>query len=273
MPESPRRHLNINNRRPACIARELVPTDAVTSVKEEVTCLACKLTDAYLKLPPTETAGSPAVIPAHMRLDYYPDRTVCGITERTPLPANGRLIVPEWAMVSCPDCLRQAALETAGQPAVTLRHFAESAGGGYTRCGVERGKGVTPCTDMWSLVTCPDCLNIHSRESEIPMPEETPEDGIGYGSEQERITAEHRHDWNMVDGPTHVHDCEECIYLGTKYFVATYDLYWCSQGTRPTVIARRGEAGDYESGLDFVDRTPIMALAYVRAMQAGLVRR
>jgi hypothetical protein len=216
MPESPKRHLNINNRRPACIARELVPTDAVTSVKEEVTCLACKLTDAYLKLPPTETAG---------------------------------------------------------QPAVTLRHFAESAGGGYTRCGVERGKGVTPCTDMWSLVTCPDCLNIHSRESEIPMPEETPEDGIGYGSEQERITAEHRHDWNMVDGPTHVHDCEECIYLGTKYFVATYDLYWCSQGTRPTVIARRGEAGDYESGLDFVDRTPIMALAYVRALQAGLVRR
>lgn len=52
----------------------------------------------------------------------------------------------------------------------------------------------------------------------------------------------------------HEHDCECCHYLGSDAKKTDlFDYYVCEQGgIVPTVIARYGNAGDYASGLDFV---------------------
>ena len=41
------------------------------------------------------------------------------------------------------------------------------------------------------------------------------------------------------------HECEACIFLGQH---EEYDLYFCPQNGRQTVIARFGKLGDYLSG-------------------------
>lgn len=64
----------------------------------------------------------------------------------------------------------------------------------------------------------------------------------------------------------YLHDCEECVFLGTYN---QYDLYFC--GANPTVIARYGTDGDYLSGLHFIPYEPALALAASRAIEAGLV--
>jgi len=64
----------------------------------------------------------------------------------------------------------------------------------------------------------------------------------------------------------YTHDCEECIFLGTH---SRYDLYYC--GANPTVIARYGTDGDYNSGLACASTDPILAIATVRAITAGLL--
>jgi len=43
--------------------------------------------------------------------------------------------------------------------------------------------------------------------------------------------------------PIHVHDCDECVYLGSE---DGCDLYYCDR--EPTLIARYGIDGDYMSG-------------------------
>lgn len=52
------------------------------------------------------------------------------------------------------------------------------------------------------------------------------------------------------DGSTerrYKHDCETCAFLG---HYNEYDLYYCSQGGTPTVIARYGDEGpEYTSGM------------------------
>ena len=45
----------------------------------------------------------------------------------------------------------------------------------------------------------------------------------------------------------HNHDCKSCVYLGHH---KDRDLYFCP-GNNKTVIARFGEDGDYESGINF----------------------
>lgn len=53
-----------------------------------------------------------------------------------------------------------------------------------------------------------------------------------------------------------------------------FDLYYCSQGGHPTVIARYGEAGDYYSGLEFGrdGHIPALAEAYRRAVAQGHIK-
>jgi hypothetical protein len=66
--------------------------------------------------------------------------------------------------------------------------------------------------------------------------------------------------------PRYIHDCEECVFLGTH---SKYDLYYCK--ANPTVIARYGTEGDYTSGLACASTDPILAIATVRAIVAGLL--
>lgn len=64
----------------------------------------------------------------------------------------------------------------------------------------------------------------------------------------------------------YLHDCEECVFLGTH---ERYDLYCCP--ANPTVIARYGTDGDYLSGLLVAGTVPVLAIATVRAITAGVL--
>jgi hypothetical protein len=188
------------------------------------------------------------------------------------------IITADITVVDCRDCLRVNAIETAGAPAV-VHHATPFAN--HTTCGLERWNNAprehrtdVHVNALHENVTCPDCINIHSREAEknMPMTNDTPEAPFEERPIplQEEITETYRHDWAMVDGPKWPHDCDGCTYLGTRWHTVNWDLYHCSQGGRPTVIARRGEGEDYISGIEFIDREPMLALAYVRAVQAGI---
>lgn len=91
-----------------------------------------------------------------------------------------------------------------------------------------------------------------------------------------------------VREPQYKHDSECCNYLGRYKApyprhddgVADYDLYYCSQGARPTVILRYGNEGwEYDSGMNLAtgyraySTHPLIVAARVarsRAIQAGL---
>ncbi|QOP66856.1 hypothetical protein SEA_ODYSSEY395_107 [Arthrobacter phage Odyssey395] len=186
------------------------------------------------------------------------------------------VITTDLSAVDCRDCLRAKAIETAGAPAV-VHHATPFAD--RTTCGLERWDNAqrehrtdVQTNALHGNVTCPECITIESREAEFFMTDDTPEAPTeeGYTPSQEEITEAHRHDWAMVDGPKWPHDCDGCTYLGTRWHTVNWDLYFCDQGGRPTVIARRGESEDYISGIEFIDREPMLALAYIRAVQAGL---
>lgn len=76
--------------------------------------------------------------------------------------------------------------------------------------------------------------------------------------------------------PMFEHDCKSCIFLGGGSLESNpeiwYDYYYCSQGVRPTVIARYSSDGpDYLSGVYNIATTPPLAEAYRRAKEAGLI--
>jgi hypothetical protein len=50
-----------------------------------------------------------------------------------------------------------------------------------------------------------------------------------------------------------------------------FDLYFCPQHGVPTVIARYGPDGDYQSGLPAADAIPALGEAKRRAIAAGLL--
>ena len=235
----------------------------VSSRPADVTCSECTRSEPFNER--LETAGPPAVktIAHYQQVGGTEWETTCGLRSSDPLPPNGILLMPRWDMVDCPQCLQANARN--------YRHYAASAGGAYTVCGVDRTADVIPTADFWGVVTCPRCINIHSREKETDMPTEAEHYNAEFVERhQQRITDEHRHVWQMEDGPKWEHDCDSCIYLGTEHNVVKWDLYFCPQGTNPTVIARRGSAGDYLSGMSAVDVEPMLALAYLRAVKAGL---
>lgn len=74
--------------------------------------------------------------------------------------------------------------------------------------------------------------------------------------------------------PRYKHDCEGCVYLSTwdDEHEETYDLYYCNQGSLPTVIARFGHDGpDYVSGIFFAPQVPALAEAKKLAQKKGLL--
>ena len=66
-----------------------------------------------------------------------------------------------------------------------------------------------------------------------------------------------------METPKYIHDCEECIYLGTYNET---DLYFCD--ATPTVISRYSDNGpDYKSGLIFADKDIELGEAKSRAIK------
>lgn len=69
--------------------------------------------------------------------------------------------------------------------------------------------------------------------------------------------------------PLYEHDCEVCRFLG---HFEDFDMYFCPQDGRPTVIVRDGNRPEhYISGLAFATQDQRLALAYARAHQKGLI--
>lgn len=79
------------------------------------------------------------------------------------------------------------------------------------------------------------------------------------------------------------HDCSTCCFLGNHHVEkdkingeqlnTTYDLYYCSQGVIPTVIARFGSEGsEYISGLNLANLVESLSEARKRAIQKGLLK-
>lgn len=64
------------------------------------------------------------------------------------------------------------------------------------------------------------------------------------------------------------HDCDLCTTLGEWH---EFDLYFCTQGGSPTVIARYGTDEKYLSGLDFVIVYAPLVVAAERARAKGLL--
>lgn len=55
--------------------------------------------------------------------------------------------------------------------------------------------------------------------------------------------------------PVYKHDCSACQYLG---HYETFDLYFCSQGVGPTIVARKSAApSDYSSGIALARSQPM----------------
>ena len=70
--------------------------------------------------------------------------------------------------------------------------------------------------------------------------------------------------------PRFQHDCTACTYLGQH---DEFDLYFCPQGSFPTVIARYGDDGpEYQSGLIPRSILPELDEARNRAIAAGLLK-
>lgn len=65
--------------------------------------------------------------------------------------------------------------------------------------------------------------------------------------------------------PVYQHDCEQCHFLGNcrgDEDDLVYDLYSCTKGPGPTLIARYGDEGhEYRSGAAFVGIDPVITEA------------
>ena len=77
---------------------------------------------------------------------------------------------------------------------------------------------------------------------------------------------------NKMEKKNYIHDCDHCTFLGNHSDdLGVYDLYFCPQGLRKTVIARYGDRGsEYLSGIGF-KATPPLAKAEKLALEAGLL--
>lgn len=80
----------------------------------------------------------------------------------------------------------------------------------------------------------------------------------------------------MNMAPLYEHDSECCTYLGRHLqeegpYRGLYDLYYCPQMGRPTILARWSSSGpDYYSGLEFRGTNPILGEAFLRALEHDL---
>lgn len=82
------------------------------------------------------------------------------------------------------------------------------------------------------------------------------------------------------EDPQFPHRCTNCVFLGrwsppyTDVELKDFDLYYCTKGPGPTVIARYGALGhEYTSGMALADAgLPDLAEAKRRAMAMGLIK-
>lgn len=73
-----------------------------------------------------------------------------------------------------------------------------------------------------------------------------------------------------------MHYCADCRFLGFADLdlLGPHDLYYCIQGTLPTVIARYGnEEPEYISGMAIADEHPLLYEARERAIKLNLWRK
>ena len=167
---------------------------------------------------------------------------------------------------SCPVCVRSSIRARRGADALRLHpvHLVGKDDAGQddpdnTICGLVRPFASTP---FHPRVTCPDCLIVDYMRSEglidndpAPLPPK----------------------WEPAEpphsGPKWEHDCPGCIYLGSRsHYEYEYDLYYCPPNkfsAKPNLVARRGVDGDYVSGLDWVEREPMLAVAAILALREG----
>lgn len=142
---------------------------------------------------------------------------------------------------------------TDGRPSVTnTYHLAMASGDRRPACGASLVKYVSPLpTTNGTNVNCPDCLALMGKQVVVPI-SSLPKFSDSY--------------WE--------HDCANCMYLGSvKNNGLSWDLYVAQpqlhHGTLSLVARYGSEPGDYLSGFDFVDREPLLALAYVKAVKQG----
>lgn len=199
-------------------------------------------------VPPRRPAGRSWLIPpeltaehkeAAVRMCYCPDHWHMG---------NG-------TEFSCPVCVRQD-IDKRHPEAITREipiHLIPADQSGPV-CG---GTWVRGHIDH-KEVTCPDCLIVDYMRTEglIGAEPEPPAESI-----------------RIHGGPHWEHDCDRCIFLGSRPGSGReWDLYWCPPNplmSKGNVIARHGIMGDYVSGMEWIDREPMLAVAAILAMRTG----
>lgn len=166
---------------------------------------------------------------------------------------------------SCPMCVRGYIKRRHGADVFehTPVHIAPDYGLGPAVCGVKR-----PFTGATNprRVTCPDCLIVdYFNQEGVTNPLDNWEPAP-LPPKPEPAEPPHM-------GPQHEHDCDACIFLGSRSYAGQmHDLFFCPPNKfneRGNLIARRGPLGDYVSGMDFVDREPMLAVAAILALRGG----
>lgn len=146
---------------------------------------------------------------------------------------------------------------TDGRPSVSYTyHLATAEDNFRPACGASLVKYVSPLPiTKRENVNCPACLALSDSDAPLTV------------DHSELPSYKNAH-WE--------HDCANCMYLGTDTFHGEYwDMYVAERRTHHgtlTLIARYGnEPGEYLSGLGFVGREPMLALAAVLAIKQGLI--
>lgn len=166
---------------------------------------------------------------------------------------------------SCPICVRGYIKRHHGADVFdhTPVHLAPEDDPDATVCGLPRP---FVSTSYPRRVTCPDCLIVDYFNQEgvtNPLDNWEPAPLPPKPEPAEPLHA----------GPQHEHDCHACIFLGSRSYAGQmHDLFFCPPNKfneRGNLIARRGPLGDYVSGMDFVDREPMLAVAAILALRGG----
>lgn len=75
-----------------------------------------------------------------------------------------------------------------------------------------------------------------------------------------------------MDKPKFKHECPNCTFLGRFDGEIEYDLYYCTQGGLPTIVARHGDPEVmYVSGMALSKAHPAIFRGKVLARKAGLI--
>jgi hypothetical protein len=216
---------------------------------------------------PLRESASPEVM--HFR-NIDSDYTACGTypgTRAFPLDGGKHDATDNWLRVSCNDCLAaggKSKVDWSTKPIAEVQAAAEK----------QRAIKLTGEFTEPPLVTSP-YKPVPQHHCEEWMMAESNGPGRycgGCGKQEEAPEPRAKH-----EGPHWTHDCDSCDYLGSETDAQGRwnDLYYCPPNAwsrRPNLIARHGEMGDYTSGMEWVGRDGMLALAFVLALRAGKIR-